>query len=393
MQRHVRNLRFILLGGVLLATAASASFRAGQVCTSDTFAVRDGFVAARRGTCTVLAANQVRVDIRPERSKDRKKINNSPWYAFKVIPLAAGDAVISLRYKGGSHRYWPKISVDGLTWYPMDERYVAVSPDEREATITIPLDSTPVWIAAQEIISPAIYNLWNRKTSQATGVPLTLLGESKAGQPIHLFDTDPSGKDILFLLGRQHPPEVSGAFAFFAFTETVLGDTELAREFRERFRVIAIPVLNPDGITGGNWRMNLGGVDLNRDWGKFDEPETALVGRLLRSLDADGARLRMFIDFHSTKRNVFYTQEKPTDPPGFTRRWLETARPLVPDYRFRIDPGPGKNRSVAKNHIYARYGVPSITYEVGDETDRAETRKAARILAEELMRQMLREEY
>ena len=151
MQRRARKLRLILLGGVLLATAASASFRAGQVCTSDTFAVRDGFVAARRGTCTVLAANQVRVDIRPERSKDRKK-------------------------------------------------------------------------------------------------------------------------DILFLLGRQHPPEVSGAFAFFAFTETVLGDTELAREFRQRFRVIAIPVLNPDGITGGNWRMNLGGVDLNRDWGKFDEP-------------------------------------------------------------------------------------------------------------------------
>ena len=52
----------------------------------------------------------------------------------------------------------------------------------------------------------------------------------------------------------------------------MLGDTELAREFRQRFRVIAIPVLNPDGITGGNWRMNLGGVDLNRDWGKFDEP-------------------------------------------------------------------------------------------------------------------------
>lgn len=386
-------MRLFLLAGALLAATASASFRAGETCTAQTFAVKDGFVAARRGTCTVMAANQVRVDIKPERSKDREKVNNSPWYAFKVIPLTAGDAVISLRYKGGSHRYWPKISVDGLTWYPMDERYVTVAEDKKQATITIPLDTAPVWIAAQEIISPAIYALWNKKTSRATGIPLTLLGESKAGQPIHMFDSDPAGKDILFLLGRQHPPEVSGAFAFFAFTETVLGDTELAREFRKRFRVIAIPSLNPDGITGGNWRMNLGGVDLNRDWGKFDEPETALVGRLLRSLDADDASLRMFIDFHSTKRNVFYTQEKPTDPLGFTRRWLETARPLVPDYRFKIDPGPGKNKRVAKNHIYARYGIPSITYEVGDETNRAVARHAARILAEELMRQMLLQEY
>ena len=128
LEGRVGKLRLILLGGILLATAASASFRAGQVCTADSFAVRDGFVAARRGTCTVLAANHVRVDIRPERSKDRKKINNSPWYAFKLIPVTAGDAVITLRYTDGSHRYWPKISVDGLTWYPMDERNVSVAP-------------------------------------------------------------------------------------------------------------------------------------------------------------------------------------------------------------------------------------------------------------------------
>ncbi len=331
--------------------------------------------------------------MRPERGKGRERINASAWYAFKLIPHTAGDAVITLRYKGGHHRYWPKMSVDGLTWYPVDESNFVVSPDREQAEITIPLDSSPVWIAAQEIISPAIYNFWNKKTSRATGVPLSLLGESKAGQPIHLFDTDPKGKDVLFLLGRQHPPEVSGAFAFFAFTESVLGDTELARTFRERFRVIAIPVLNPDGISGGNWRYNLGGVDLNRDWGRFKQPETALIGELLESLDAEGARLRMFIDFHSTNKNVFYTQENPTNPPGFTARWLEAVKPVIPDYSFTIKPGPGENRRVAKNHIYKRYQVPSITYEVGDETNRAVTRAAARVFAEELMRQMLNQEY
>ena len=382
-----------LFATALLTGCATSSFPAGQACVADAFVVEDGFVAARRGTCTVLSANHVSLDILPERSENDGKINDSAWYAFKVIPSAAGEAIISLHYTGGHHRYWPKISHDGLTWYPMDERYIVVEPGERQARITVPTDDAPVWIAGQEIISPAIYHAWNQKISRLSGTPVLLLGNSKAGLPINMFDTKPSGKEVLFLIGRQHPPEVSGAFAFFTFTETVLGESELAREFRGRFRVIAIPMLNPDGITGGNWRLNLGGVDLNRDWRTFRQPETALVGELLDKLDAESAQLRMFIDFHSTKDNVFYTQLEVTDPPGFTARWLDSAAEKISDYSFKNKPGPPTNIHIAKNYIYDRYGIPAITYEVGDETSRAATRTAARVFAEELMRQMLEQAY
>ena len=382
-----------LLAAAILASCATPSFPPGEVCSAKSFAVRDGFVAARRGTCTVLSPNHVRVDIRPEIIKNGDRVNDSAWYAFRVIPYTAGDAVITLYYIGGHHRYWPKISADGLTWFPMDEQYVTVYPGRRQAKITVPLDASPVWIAAQEIISPAIYEVWGKKTSRTSGVPLTVLGDSKAGLPIPMFDTNPSGKEVLFLIGRQHPPEVSGAFAFFAFTETVLGDSELAREFRKRFRVIAIPALNPDGITGGNWRLNLDGVDLNRDWGRFEQPETALIGKLLDSLDAEHAQLRMFIDFHSTRDNVFYTQLDPTSPTGFTARWLESAADKISYYPFENDPGPAENKLIAKNYIYTRYGIPAVTYEVGDETSRVATSAAARVFAEELMRQMLNQEY
>lgn len=391
--RTLIALSLVVAAACGLTSYASAAFPASQPCVTGAFTIVDGFPGARRGTCTVLSANHVRVDIRPERSANGGHINDSAWYAFKVIPKAAGEVTITLRYTGGHHRYWPKISEDGLAWYPMSEQYVAIDPDEQEARITVPTGQSPVWIAAQEIISPAIYNVWNKKISRATGIPVLTLGSSRAGLPISMFDSNPSGGEILFLLGRQHPPEVSGAFAFLAFTETVLGDSELAREFRERFRVIAIPLLNPDGVTGGNWRLNLGGVDLNRDWRTFRQPETALVGELLDSLDADGARLRMFIDFHSTKSNVFYTQLNRTDPPGFTANWLDGAAEKVPDYPFRTKPGPPTDIHIAKNYIFDRYGIPAITYEVGDETDRRATLAAARIFAEELMRQMLDQQY
>ena len=34
----------------------------------------------------------------------------------------------------------------------------------------------------------------------------------------------------------------------------------------EKFRVLAFPLMNPDGVDLGHWRHNAGGIDLNRDW-------------------------------------------------------------------------------------------------------------------------------
>ena len=381
-----------LTSALLLASCAMVppSFPTGEACLADGFAIEDDFVAARRGTCTVLPDDSVSLRIPAEFSG---KINPSPWFAFKVIPNGASQAVIDLTYTRHSHRYWPKVSSDGLNWNQLDERYVTVADDGKSARVVVPLESEPVWIAAQEIISPAVHDAWNQKMSAAIGASLSVLGESKAGLPIHIIDTNPGGENILFLVGRQHPPEVSGAIAFFAFGEIVFGDSELAREFRDRFRVIAIPMLNPDGIVGGHWRLNLGGIDLNRDWGPFEQPETALVGELLDKLDAADARIRMFVDFHSTNKNVFYTQFDVTDPPAFTTRWLSAAAPRISDYPFGKETRPITNYTVAKNYMFKRYGIPAVTFEVGDETDRSAAKAAARVFAEELMRTMLQQEY
>lgn len=362
----------------------------GTPCEASAFTVTDDFSGARRGTCTVLSGNHVRLDILPE---DEGKINDSPWYAFKLSSASPVTAKISLHYQGGHHRYWPKISDDGSNWLPLEKTQITSSADGEQADIDVILSADPVWIAAQEIVTPVIYDAWNRKTANTTGIPFAALGSSLAGLPIHAFDSNPAAREVLFLVGRQHPPEVSGAIGFFAFAETIFGDSALAREFRARFRVIAIPLLNPDGVVGGNWRYNLAGIDLNRDWGLFTQPETQLVAVLLEELDASSSQLRMFIDFHSTRENVFYTQPDVTRPPDFIKTWLQNARPRISDYPFRLGEGPATNAAIAKNYIYAHYGIPAVTFEVGDETDRNATQAAAGIFAEELMLLMLSQEY
>lgn len=377
---------------VCLASCAGvrATYDAKTACDAANFRVVDDFAGARRGSCDVLGDDHVRLSIVPE---DEGYINDSPWYAFRIEPTAASQttATITLRYHGGHHRYQPKTSGDGLSWTVLDPAQVVVSEDGRKAVLSIPVGTDPLWVAGQELLTPAMYDEWNASMTATGDVELSVLGKSRDGRDIAMLQT-PSAPEVLLIVGRQHPPEVTGAIAMLAFYETLMADTDLADQFLKRFQVIAVPLMNPDGVVHGNWRHNLGGTDLNRDWGPFQQPETRLIRNLLDDLDARGKRIRVFLDFHSTQRNVFYTQDddNPTEPANFTQTWLDNAAARVPPaYEFQNSENPTTKPGVSKNYMYKRYRIPALTYEIGDETDRQAIRDAARVFAEELMALML----
>lgn len=385
---------------VFLATAGLAiagcvtypQFPAGAPCQTELLVVTDQFHGARRGNCTVLAENHVRLAILPETPPP---INDSPWYAFRIDPVKAAAVRITLGYQDGHHRYVPKVSYDNQLWQAIDEQAVQISADGREATFAINLRDQPVFVAAQELITPSVYDAWLDGVAARPFVARSLLGRSLNGLPIERLDVSRAASDVLLIVGRQHPPEVSGAFAFMSFADTLFGDSESAARFRERFRIIAIPLLNPDGVVAGNWRNNLGGVDLNRDWGPFTQPETQLIRDLLSEIDSQGANIRAFLDFHSTKRNVFFTQNDDfeTNPPGFYAQWLKQSAARMTGYEFSNDENPVSAQANSKNYMYRRYGIPTATYEVGDESDRRATREAAAIFAEELMKLLMQQDF
>ena len=114
----------------------------------------------------MLTDDRVATEITPESSG---YINDSPWYAFKVEPNGADIARITVRYSGGHHRYWPKISADGLTWYPMEDRYVRAADDRLTADIVVPLDGKPVWVSAHELVTTRVYDAWGKKLARTSG--------------------------------------------------------------------------------------------------------------------------------------------------------------------------------------------------------------------------------
>ncbi len=386
----------LALAGPLDPVASPAEAQAPDTvsCANPAATIDKGFVTGAFQSCAVDNEESFTLTMAPE---DAGPINCSAWYAFRVTPKMKGQITINLDYTRCGHRYWPKTSTDGVTWDFMQDRHVEVEGERgaRTARLTLKLKNKPVFVAAQEILPPSVYDAW---MDQHEGKPLVerqLLGKSAEKRDIEMITlADPTGgqRETVLLIGRQHPPEVTGALAMFPFMETLMGDSDLAKAYRARFETIAVPLLNPDGVVRGHWRHNTGGVDLNRDWGPFTEPETFLMKGLMDQIDADPNRqLRLVLDFHSTNRDVFYTipDELPTDPTLFTKKWLERYQDRMPGYEVDRDARHTIGRPISKAYSFDTYGVPAITFEIGDDTDRKLIRRIGRESAIAMMEELL----
>lgn len=383
----------LLLPGLVLASliagcAAPRVYSPGTPCTARVFELRDDFPGARRGRCEVTGPDRVRLHIVPE---DAAVSNPSPWYAMQLVPDGAGTVTVELDYGTWRHRYAPKLSRDRRTWRTLPPAAVSVSADGHTAAVTLDPGHEPLWLAAQELLTADDLSAWSRYVTDGSDASLEVLGRSAGGRPVVMLESGADTGVAVLLVGRQHPPELSGAFAMRAFLGALFAETALAEEFRARVGIIAIPMLNPDGVDAGHWRHNSAATDLNRDWGPFTQAETRLVETLLAEIDDAGKRLLLFMDFHSTDRNLFYTQTDAdeTSPPRFARALLERAGRRLPDYVFTREPRPLSETATAKNYFYRRYGIPSMTYEVADEADRAAVEHAASVFAEETMTLLL----
>lgn len=388
--RPVRSLVLLLVlsaAGCALQPATEQTYPEDRSCASDSYMLDAHFEGGKLGHCAVTGDGVFELTNYPE---DPPPINVSPWYAFRLSGKPGDKATVRIGFEHGFARYWPKISRDGETWQRLDEGRVTKSADGASMELSLEVDGAQTWIAGQEITTSGFYDRWIREMAALPHVSVRLAGQSVEGRPIYRAETG-DRREVVLLLGRQHPPEITGAFAMQPFVRTVLADTELARTFRKRFKLLILPFMNPDGVAHGHWRHNINGVDLNRDWGPFTQPETRIVRDWMARADQEGRQLRLVLDFHSTDRNVFYTQRDGDlrQVQGFTRDWLNAASQRLPEYEFEREGQETSDQANSKNYFFTRYGIPAITYETGDETPRDAIRAAAVVFAEEMMGLML----
>ncbi len=347
------------------------------------------FDAARMNDFKRLEKHHYEVEINPENSP----INMSPWYAFRIYAEEEKEVKVTLNYNEGIHRYWPKLSSDGENWSFMDSTRFEVGTDSLTFTMTLDISPDTLWVAAQEIIDSKDMKEWTESLN-SDYVTRSVIGKSRLGRDLLHVDItkgEKADKDFFVVLSRQHPPEVTGNLAMMAYIEEIISGSDLAEDFLDEYRVLIYPMMNPDGVDLGHWRHNEGGIDLNRDWAYYRQPEVRQICEdIIAKVNETGEEVILGMDFHSTWEDIYYIYDDTVKSTiqGFSREWIENIYERLPEDEGIISPF-AVNSPVSKNWFYSQFKAEGVTYEIGDGTPRDLIKTKGQVGAQEMMKLLL----
>ncbi|HHH54413.1 MAG TPA: hypothetical protein ENK91_12200, partial [Bacteroidetes bacterium] len=290
------------------------------------------FDGARMNNVSKLDDSTYQVDILPE----NYPINDSPWYSFRVWSDSIRNIYIKLNYENGHHRYIPKISSDRTHWNVIDTSGLVIADDRSFAIFPFKVDTSKIWISAEEIINSSDVKIWMQKLKKNAFTSRFLsVGKTKLNKGIPFFRIgtgNSKGKDVIVLLSRQHPPEISGFLALKSFIEELLIENKVTEDFYKEYEFWVFPLMNPDGVDLGHWRHNANGVDLNRDWAYYRQPEVdAVTDFIVSNAKENKNEIVLSVDFHSTQKDVYYVYDDSfdTELKRFTKYWTDSIDRLI----------------------------------------------------------------
>lgn len=351
--------------------------------------IDSSFAGARLSNFQKVGENRYKGYVLPE----NQPINASPWFAFAVHADTEKSVEVELNYGSYRHRYVPKLSHDGIHWKALNSSKVKIDTIKKTATLSLDLSSKKLFVAAQELEPSAKTYAWvDSLVSMDLILKKVVAGKTILGNDNYVLQFEGENvKNSIVLVARQHPPEIpGGTIGFKSFFETVFSDTELAKSFRKSFNIYTFPLLNPDGADLGNWRHNGSGVDLNRDWIEFSQPETKMVRQYLKNKVTEGKEVVFSIDFHTSFSGPYLLvldslNEKRTNK--IIPEWIDKIEKTSD---FKVE---ARRRSqelpYCYNYFFNELGSEAVTYEEGDEIERAVIKKRAKRYAEELMKTLL----
>ena len=356
-----------------------------QKCTTDLVTIDFNFSGGGNSVCEVISSDHIKILVKPE-SKD--SINPSPWYAFRKSKHIK-KILLELDYGEYEHRYFPKIKKINSGWERLNKSDILIKNDGKNVFINFYPSREAQYISSQELITEDWYEDWYKILKKSKFLKSRIIGYSVQNRPIKAFFSNENiNNPYIFILGRQHPPEVSSVFAIKSFVNELIGNINLSEEFLSKYNIFFVPLMNPDGVENGFWRYNYNKKDLNRDWDNFFQPETNSVKNFLDNLKNRNQPI-LYIDFHSTYKNIFYISDAQltNSHPNFLLNWLEKSRLELSKigYNFSIKESYTKSNKVSKNYFHNKYNIPSMTYEVSDTEERSKITISSKILARNLI--------
>jgi hypothetical protein len=372
---------------ILLICVFAMMLSCKQERTLNSVIFDSSFQGARLDSVEFLGNNKYILHINPA----FEPVNKSPYFAFGITAKTEKKIELQLDYGKYKHRYIPKLSFDKKSWKKIDPSKIKIDTTSGIATLKLTVSPQKLYVAAQEIeTSEDTYAWLDSILNKHQFLKKEIAGKTAKQQNNYVVISTSITKKSIALIARQHPPETpGGTIGFQAFFEELISNTEIAKQFRNEFSIYAFPLLNPDGADMGNWRHNANGVDLNRDWIDFTQPETQMVKSFMETKIREGNKIEFTIDFHTSYSGPYLLVLDSINikSNGIIPNWIKN---IETNSQFKIE---ARKRSqelpYCYNYFFNEFGCEAVTYEEGDEIDRNIIKERAKVYANQLMKTML----
>ncbi len=244
----------------------------------------------------------------------------------------------------------------------------------------MPLSANPVRITTYAQMTARLQS----DAQQSPLVRVASLGQSAGGTRriwlVRIADpkTSPAHTQRLLILCRQHGDEPASTEALLRLIHGIAsgGDPALRSELAH-VTLYVVPMVNPDGAGAGT-RRNAADADLNRDWGRWTQPETRAVAAAAKTI-----RPSLVVDAHNWDGNDEYNAdclEIPREMESARGRaahaWQQQEVQDLARSGYAVHPtawGDGSDPHLA-HRWFMRQGIPSVLVEThsGSPADRTD---------------------
>lgn len=306
----------------------------------------------------------------------------------------------------------PAVSVDeGKTWTWLGTDQVTFAKPKAQAPEAIPQDtfSYDFTQANQKVRFsvgfPYVQSNLDEFLKKNAGNPnlvQSILATTQGGKPVELLQIGQpgEGKITMVVAARSHACEALASYVLEGFLQEAMSDAPAGTEFRKKFVLYAVPILDKDGVEAGDQGKNRAPHDHNRDYGTDNlYPEIKALEEL-----AIAKRVQVGIDFHdpALKTDIheafhWFGLKIPPIDNNLTELngWLSEERPLVTNTAIPLlaepaDPRKTEGVPFSWHFAYLENALLAITLE--SPYAQAETVDVARAYGSGLARALVRTE-
>lgn len=110
------------------------------------------------------------------------------------------------------------------------------------------------------------------------GVNVDIAGHSVQGRDVWVLDfpSSDAAAPVFFIQARDHAYESAGSYCVEGMAAFLLSDDPLCRYLRHKFRIVIMPMTNPDGVALGALSMTSDEDGANVEWALRDQGDAAI---------------------------------------------------------------------------------------------------------------------